>query len=156
MRIAVIAVGRCRNAAFRTGIRDYAGRIGHYASLDQVEVPEERAGKGVAPGEVARREGERILRASPKDAFAVALDVNGDPAGSESLARRLSELGLSGRSRVAFWIGGAFGLAPEVLQAADWRLSLSALTFPHELARLILLEQIYRAFTIIRGESYHK
>jgi len=156
MRITVIAVGKCRKPYIREGVRDYSDRIGHYASLDQTEVAEERGSKGVDIAHVVRREGERILKATPKDAFTIALDPGGKAAGSEDLARRLSDLGLSGRSRAAFWIGGAFGLAREVVQAADWRLSLSAMTFPHELARLILLEQVYRAFTIIRGESYHK
>jgi 23S rRNA (pseudouridine1915-N3)-methyltransferase len=156
MQIAVIAVGRCRKAYIREGVEDYANRIGHYASLDQIEVAEERGSRGVESADVVRREGERILRATPKGAFRVALDLGGKATGSEGLANRMSGLGLSGTSRVAFWIGGAFGLDQEVIRAADWRLSLSAMTFPHEMARLILLEQVYRAFSIIRGESYHK
>ena len=156
MQITVIAVGKCRKPYVREGIGDYAGRIGHYASLDQIEVAEERGSKGVGSAEVVLREGERILNATPGNAFKIALDLGGKPASSKDLAQRLSDLGLSGSSRVVFWIGGAFGLAQDVLKAADWRLSLSAMTFPHEIARLVLLEQVYRAFTIIRGESYHK
>lgn len=156
MQIVLIAIGRCRQASFREGAADYTRRIARYATLEQVEIREERAARGMPAAEVLRREGARILQAVPQGAFVVVLDPAGQICASEAFAARMAELGLRGRSRMAFVIGGAFGLAPEVLQQADWRLSLSPMTFPHELARLILLEQIYRAFTISRGESYHK
>ncbi len=156
MHIALVAVGRCRKAYIKEGVQDYAKRIGHYATFDQFEVSDERSAKGLQINELARREGERILRATPKGFYTVALDVAGQATDSDGLANRLSDLGLGGRNRVAFWVGGAFGLSGEVIQEADWRLSLSEMTLPHELARLVLLEQIYRAFTIIRGENYHK
>ena len=113
--------------------------------------------RGNRPVEIVlAREGERLLQALPNQAFAVALDPTGQTSTSEDLAKRLSSLALNGKSRIAFLIGGAFGLSDAVLARANIRLSLSPMTFPHELARLILVEQLYRAFTIQRGEQYHK
>ena len=156
MRIAVVAVGRCRTPFLRQGIEDYASRIAHYASLNEIEVADERVVKGTVVSKAVEKEGQRLLQAVPKGAYTVALDAAGGPLSSEGLAERISTLGMSGRSRMAFLVGGPFGLAPEVLENTDRQLSLSSMTLPHELARLVLMEQIYRAFTIIRGESYHK
>ena len=156
MRITLLTVGRCRTAYLQEGAVDYAGRIARVAALEQVEVREERAARGRPVAEVVRKEGERLLRAVPKGAYLAALDPSGQTCDSEALAARISELGVRGRSRIVFAVGGPFGLDREILRRADWRLSLSPMTFPHELARLILLEQIYRAFTILQGESYHK
>ena len=156
MRIAVVAVGRCRTPFLRQGIEDYASRIAHYASLNEIEVADERVVKGTVVSKAVGNEGQRLLQAVPKGAYTVALDAAGKPISSDGLAKRISSLGVSGRSRMAFIIGGPFGLAPEVLENTDWQLSLSSMTLPHELARLVLMEQIYRAFTIIRGENYHK
>ena len=97
-----------------------------------------------------------LLQAIPDNAYTVALDREGESCGSEELSRKLARLGVGGKSRIAFVIGGAFGLGRSVIERADWRLSLSRMTFPHEMARLILVEQVYRALTIIRGEEYHK
>ncbi len=156
MQISLLTIGRCRTPYLQEGGMDYARRIGRYATLNHIEAKEERAAGGMPAAEIVRREGERLLQAIPQNAFVVALDPAGPTCCSEDLAERISQLGLQGKSRIAFVIGGAFGLASEVIQRADWRLSLSPMTFPHELARLILLEQIYRAFTILRGERYHK
>ena len=156
MQITLLTVGRCRQPGFQELAAKYARRVVRYATLAQTEIREQRAVRGMPVEEVVRREGERILRAIPKGAYLIALDPAGQPCTSDLFAARISELGLRGRSRLAFAVGGAFGLAPEVVECSDWRLSLSALTFPHELARLVLLEQIYRAFTILRGENYHK
>ena len=156
MEITLLTIGRCRTPYLQEGGTDYASRIGRYARLNHMEVKEERAAEGMSASEIVRREGERLLRAIPQNAFVVALDPAGQTCRSEDLAERISQLGLQGKSRIVIVIGGAFGLAPEVIRKSDWRLSLSPMTFPHELARLILLEQIYRAFTILRGERYHK
>ena len=156
MQITLLTVGKCKEACFRTGAEIYAGRLKHYAALKQVAVREERAGSKIPVPEILSKEGERLLKALPAGAFVVVLDPAGQPCASEALSKRLSKLGLQGKNRIAFIIGGAFGLAPEVLHRAHWRMSLSPMTFPHELARLILLEQLYRAFTILRGEQYHK
>ena len=156
MQISLLTIGRPRNACFREAAADYAHRIARYATLEQTALREERATGGMPAKEIVRREGERILKAVPGGAFVIALDPAGQACTSEALAERISELGMQRRNRVAFLVGGAFGLAPEVIRRADWRLSLSPMTFPHELVRVILLEQVYRAFTILRGESYHK
>jgi 23S rRNA (pseudouridine1915-N3)-methyltransferase len=121
-----------------------------------LEIKEERASKGLLPRDIIDREGERILRAIPTNTYLVALVSGGESCASERLAERFSDLMLRGNSKITFIIGGAFGLSEKITDLADLRLSLSAMTFPHEFARVILLEQIYRAFTIIRGESYHK
>ncbi len=156
MRITLLTVGRCRTAYLEEGAADYARRIGRYATLEQVVVKEERGQKGRLSEDITRKEGTRLLDAVHGNAFLVALDRSGQACTSDDLAARISELGLAGRSRMAFVIGGAFGLAQEVLKRADWRLSISSMTYTHEMTRLVILEQIYRAFTILRGEPYHK
>jgi 23S rRNA (pseudouridine1915-N3)-methyltransferase len=156
MRIFLVAVGRLRDATIRDGVDDYVRRLSHYASVKLVEVKGERVRKGVPRDQLLAREGTRLLQAIPQDAYTIALDRVGESCRSEDLADRLARLGVEGRSRVAFVIGGPLGLASAVIDRADWRLSLSEMTFPHEMSRLILSEQIYRAFTIIRGEDYHK
>lgn len=154
MQITLLCVGKLKAQPFRDGVAEYAKRLGRYTTLKQVDVKEERGNQPVEI--VLAREGERLLQALPNRAFAVALDPTGQTGTSEDLAKRLSSLALNGKSRIAFLIGGAFGLSDAVFARADIRLSLSRMTFPHELARLILVEQLYRAFTIQRGEPYHK
>ena len=156
MQITLLAVGKCRKPYLKEGVSDYIDRIRRYASLEHIEVREEPTpGKGAA-GNALCREGERILRRLPKNAFIVALDPAGASCSSDGLARRIRRTGLEGIGRIAFVVGGPSGLSSRVIRCADWRLSLSSFTFPHEIARLVLLEQIYRAFTIIRGEPYHR
>ena len=154
MQISLLCVGKLKSGPCRDGVAEYLKRLNRYATLSPVDVREERGKKPVET--ILDREGERLLRALPENAFAIALDPAGQTCSSEGLARRLSNLALDGKGRIAFLIGGAFGLSKAVLNRADWRLSLSPMTFPQELARLILVEQLYRAFTILRGEQYHK
>ncbi len=154
MQIHLLSVGRPRNTAFRDGAAEYLKRLKHYATIQSVAVREEPGHR--SPDEILRKEADRLERALPQDAYVVALDRSGDMCDSRQLAERLSQLGLLGRSRAVFLVGGPLGLSEELMARADWRLSLSPMTFPHELARLVLLEQLYRAFTIIRGEQYHK
>ena len=156
MQIMLLAVGKCRKPYLREGVSDYINRIRRYASLEHIELREERTPrKGATPSGLCR-EGERILRSLPENAFLVALDPTGDTCSSDALARRIQRIGIEGMRRIVFVVGGPSGLSSPVIQRADWRLSLSSFTFPHEIARLILLEQIYRAFTITRGEPYHR
>ena len=156
MQILLLAVGKCRKPYLRDGVSDYIDRIRRYASLEHIEVKEEPTpGRGAASNGLCK-EGERILRRVPRNATIVALDPAGESCSSDGLARRILRIGLDGTGRIAFVVGGPSGLSARVIRRADWRLSLSSFTFPHEIARLVLLEQIYRAFTIMRGEPYHR
>jgi 23S rRNA (pseudouridine1915-N3)-methyltransferase len=158
LRLDVIVVGRLREAYLRTGIEDYARRLRRYVPLEVVEVREVSLPPGASAAEVEAakaREGEEILGRIGGDTLTVALDERGELFTSRQLAEWLARLTAGGASRAAFVIGGPRGLAPSVLERADLRLALSRLTFPHELCCLILLEQLYRAFKILRREPYH-
>jgi 23S rRNA (pseudouridine1915-N3)-methyltransferase len=154
MRVLVAAVGKVKGG-FAAPIADYEGRVRRYFTLETAEVKEQPA-RGGDLELVRQEEGKRLLARVPAGLDVITLDRLGEAWTSERLAGYLSELGLRGRSGACFLIGGAFGLSPEVLAAADHRLSISAFTLPHELARLVLMEQLYRAGTIMRGEPYHK
>lgn len=153
MRVSIIAVGRVRDTHLAAAIREYEGRSAHYWNLDVAEVREEPA-RGQAPAIVKEREGERLL-ARAGSALVVACDPNGEGLSSEKFSTWLSERRDAAQD-VAFVIGGAFGLSAAVLQRASRKLLLAPFTLPHELARLVLAEQLYRAGTLMRGEPYHK
>jgi len=153
MQITLLTVGKAKEASYRDAAQNYIKRLKHYATFDEIEVREERNGQ---TPDIVQKEGDRLLKALRPNTFVIALDPVGKSCNSETLAKCLADLSIHRQSRLIFMIGGPFGLAPNVLSRADWRLSLSPMTFPHELARVILLEQLYRAFTIIRGEKYHK
>lgn len=155
MRITLLAPGRLKKTYLREGCRDFLSRLSHYVNVQVVEVREEPCGKGAAPETVKQKEAQRILERVPESAILVALDEHGVQMGSEELAALFCSWRDRGTRDVAFVIGGPLGLAPELLNRAQKRLSLSAMTFPHEFVRLIILEQFYRAFTIIHGEPYH-
>lgn len=138
MQLSVIAVGRLKEPAARAWADEYWGRIRRYVRADEVEV----------------KDAAGLERAIPPDAFVVALEVDGQALGSEAFARKLEVWGSTGKGRIAFLIGGAEGLPRELSRKADVRLSLSPMTLPHRLARVVLLEQLYRALTILRGEPY--
>ena len=155
MKIALVAVGRPRGPAAEL-IAEYEARAKRYFTFDAAEVKEEAFRR---PGDAARvrdEEGKRLLARVPIGMEIVALHETGKQWTSQRLADWLNELGLRGSSGAAFDIGGAYGLSDEVLARARHQLSLSAMTLPHELARLVLAEQLYRAGTILRGEPYHK
>lgn len=153
MVVHVVAVGRLADPGLRAACGDYASRVRRVWGL---EVHEVRSPAGrFSPAERMRREGERLLAALPRSALAVALTPAGRSETSEGFARRLGEWQASGRN-VAFVLGGADGLDAQVIRRCALSLSLSPLTFPHELARLILLEQLYRGATILRGTPYHR
>jgi 23S rRNA (pseudouridine1915-N3)-methyltransferase len=159
VHIQVIAVGRLKEKYLSQAIEEYMKRLGAYAKVQIVEVADEKAPENLSPAEevlVKEREGERILAVVKPDAFLIALAIDGARWSSEQLAKELDRLATYGRSSVAFVIGGSLGLADAVLARADQRLSFSAMTFPHQIMRLLLLEQVYRAFKINRGEPYHK
>jgi 23S rRNA (pseudouridine1915-N3)-methyltransferase len=153
-RSTIVAVGKLRGWAAE-GCEDYLTRLRRYFPVEIVEVPEEDMNRR-SPQDVLAAEGERLLKRIPTGAHVVALDrVRGKPLSSEELARKLDSLGVSGRSHVVFVLGGPLGLSPEVLGRADERLSFGPMTLPHALARVVLLEQLYRAVKIGRGEKYH-
>lgn len=153
-RATVVAVGRLKGWA-ADGAGDYAKRLRRYFTVEIIEVPEEDLNRKPA-GEVLAAEGDKLLRRIPDGAYVVALDrENGEGISSEGLARRLDSLGLSGSSHVAFVLGGPLGLSKEVLKRADAVISFGQITVPHALARIVLLEQLYRAVKIERGEKYH-
>jgi 23S rRNA (pseudouridine1915-N3)-methyltransferase len=150
----IVAVGRLRGWAAE-GCDDYLDRLRRYFPVEVVEVPEEDMNRR-SPEEVLAAEGERLLKRLPAKAYVIALDrERGAHLCSEEFSRKLSAVGVSGQSRVAFVLGGPLGLAPEVLGRADERLSFGPITLPHALARVVLLEQLYRAAKIERGEKYH-
>ena len=150
----IVAVGRLRGWAAE-GCDDYLKRLRRYFPVEVLEVLEEDMNRRRAEDVLAAEE-QRLLGRLPAGAYVIALDrEKGERLSSEQLARRLSSLGLSGRSRVAFVLGGPLGLSPRVLGQADERLSFGPITLPHALARAVLLEQLYRAVKIERGEKYH-
>ena len=159
MHIQIAAVGRLKEKYLVQGIAEYAKRLGPYVKLTLTEVPDEKAPETMSPAEEAQvreREGERLLAQLKPDAHVVALAIGGELWSSEDLADQLDKLATYGRSHVAFVIGGSTGLAPAVLQRAQQKLSFGRMTLPHQLMRLVLIEQVYRAVKINRGEPYHK
>ena len=150
----IVAVGRLKGWSAE-GCDDYLSRLRRYFPVEVLEVLEEDMNRRRAEDVLAAEE-QRLLGRLPAGAYVIALDrEKGERLSSEQLARRLSSLGLSGRSRVAFVLGGPLGLSPRVLGQADERLSFGPITLPHALARVVLLEQLYRAVKIERGEKYH-
>lgn len=159
MKITLITVGKIKEKYLKEAIAEYTKRLGKYCSLTIVEVADEKTPErvGEAAEEAIRaKEGERILKHIPEDAFVITLEISGRMLSSEGLAEKIEELGIRGRSHIAFIIGGSIGLGREVLKKSDFALSFSKMTFPHQLMRVILLEQIYRSYRIINGEPYHK
>jgi 23S rRNA (pseudouridine1915-N3)-methyltransferase len=159
MHIQIVTVGKLKEKYLSMGIDEYLKRLGAYAKVAVVEVADEKAPETMSPAEelqVKRREGERILSQIKQDSHVVALALDGASWSSEQLATHLDGLGTYGRSHVTFVIGGSLGLSDEVLRRADQKLSFGKMTYPHQLMRLILVEQIYRAFKIMRREPYHK
>lgn len=154
MRFLLVAVGKPRDAALSAAISEYEGRAARYWPLGTAEVREE-SGRATSPELVREREGERLLGKVPPGGRIICCDPAGEAMSSERFARWLVELREAARD-VVFLIGGAHGLAPAVLGRAERRLLLAPWTLPHELARLVLAEQLYRAGTIARGEPYHK
>ncbi|MDK2973832.1 MAG: rRNA (pseudouridine1915-N3)-methyltransferase [Methanofollis sp.] len=159
MQVGVIAVGKVKDRYINEGIAEYEKRLRPYADLRIVEVRDERVPNRASEaeeGQVKAAEGDQILAAVPEGALLIALDVAGEAWSSEELASRMKEWEIAGKNEIVFMIGGPLGLSPTVLSRADVCLSFSRMTFLHTMVRLILLEQVYRAFRIMRGEPYHK
>ncbi|WHY67105.1 23S rRNA (pseudouridine(1915)-N(3))-methyltransferase RlmH [Neobacillus sp. SuZ13] len=159
MNISIITVGKLKEKYLKQGIEEYLKRLTAYAKVDVIEVPDEKAPEVLSDLEmvqVKQKEGERILAKISQDTYVIALAIQGKLGSSEELADSLDKLATYGKSKIAFVIGGSLGLSEEVIKRSNEQLSFSRMTFPHQLMRLILVEQIYRAFRINRGEPYHK
>jgi 23S rRNA (pseudouridine1915-N3)-methyltransferase len=159
MKITVIAVGKIKEKFFRDAVCEYEKRLGRYCKLEIIQVEDEktpdRAGEATELA-IKKKESDRILKYVRDDAYVVTLEIQGKTYTSEGFANLLDKLAVSGVSHIQFIIGGSLGLHPDVSQRADTSVSFSEMTFPHQLMRVILLEQIYRGYRIINHEPYHK
>ena len=158
MKITVIAVGKIKEKFYTDAIAEYSKRLSRYCRLEVIQVADEKTPDGASEAQerqIKEKEGSRIL-AQKDGAYVIALAVQGTMLSSEQLASKLNKLGVDGQSQIVLIIGGSLGLSDEVLKRADYHLSFSPMTFPHQLMRVILLEQIYRSYRIISGEPYHK
>ena len=159
IQVKLICVGKMREKYYTEAFAEYAKRLQAYCRLELLEITEQRLPDRPSDREIAaalEREGQEILKAVPADAYTVALCVEGRQMPSEGMAALIAERESSGRPKLCFVIGGSFGLAPSVKARADRRLSMSQMTFPHHLARVMLIEQLYRGFKINEGSQYHK
>lgn len=159
MKITVIAVGKIKEKFFRDAIAEYEKRLGRYCRLEIVSVEDEKTPDGAgeaAENQIKKKEAERILRCIKDDAYVITLEIDGKNYDSEGFSELIEELGVRGCGQLQFVIGGSLGLHEEVKRRADLAVSFSKMTFPHQLMRVILLEQIYRAYRIIHHEPYHK
>ena len=159
MKITLLAVGKIKEKYLRDGIAEYAKRLGRYCKLEITEVADEKTPDRASAAEelqIKQTEGQRLLRCIRDTDYVIALAIDGSTPDSVALSQKLETLGVQGKSSLTFVIGGSLGLSDEVLRRADYRLSFSRLTFPHQLMRMILLEQIYRSYRIMCGEPYHK
>ncbi|MFP4662438.1 MAG: 23S rRNA (pseudouridine(1915)-N(3))-methyltransferase RlmH [Halanaerobiales bacterium] len=158
MEVNILAVGKVKEVYLQTGIDEFTKRLQPYTKINIIEVNDERIPSNPSMADITGvkdREGERIIDALTERTYVIALDVKGKPMTSEGLARSINNLQVRGYSSITFIIGGALGLSQAVLYRTDFHLSMSHMTFTHQMARLILIEQIYRAFKINRGEPYH-
>ena len=159
MKITLVTVGKIKERFFADAIKEYEKRLSRYCRLEIVQVADEKTPEKASEAkarQIREREGERILAQLKEGAYVIALAIEGKMASSEELAKKLEKLGITGKSQVVFVIGGSLGLSEAVLKRADEQLSFSRMTFPHQLMRVMLLEQIYRSYRIIAGEPYHK
>ena len=159
MKITCVVVGKIKEKYFTDAIKEYSKRLSRYCKLEIVELADEKTPDGASEAEelaIREKEGERILKALKDDAYVIALAIEGKMLDSVELSRKIESLGISGTSHIAFVIGGSLGLAPAVMKRADYALSFSRMTFPHQLMRVVLLEQLYRSYRIIKNEPYHK
>ncbi|QOX64783.1 23S rRNA (pseudouridine(1915)-N(3))-methyltransferase RlmH [Anoxybacterium hadale] len=159
MNITILCIGKLKERYWTEAIAEYSKRLSKYCTLTINELKEEKAPDNPSNAEesaVKDAEGKSILKQIKKDSYVIVLAIKGKELDSEALSEKIRTLGISGKSDITFVIGGSFGLSDEVLSRADFQLSFSKLTFPHQMMRVILLEQIYRSFKIIRNETYHK
>ncbi len=159
MKITCVVVGKIKEKYFTDAIKEYSKRLSRYCKLEIVELADEKTPDGASEAEevaIREKEGERILKALKDDAYVIALAIEGKMLDSVELSQKIDRLGVSGTSHIAFVIGGSLGLAPAVMKRANYALSFSRMTFPHQLMRVVLLEQLYRSYRILKNEPYHK
>jgi 23S rRNA (pseudouridine1915-N3)-methyltransferase len=159
VNISIVTIGKLKEKYLKQGIDEYLKRLSAYAKIEVVELPDEKAPENLSETEmeqVKEKEGERLLSKISDDTHVIALAIEGKMKSSEQLAKDLDQLATYGKSKITFVIGGSLGLSHTVMKRANDTLSFSKMTFPHQLMRLILVEQVYRAFRINRGEPYHK
>ena len=158
-RVTVLCVGKLKEKFYLEAAAEYVKRLQRFCKLELVELPESRLPESPSPAEVQRAlaaEAAAIRERLPKGGAVIALCIEGKPCSSVELSRRMEELAVAGKTQLTFLIGGSVGLDESLKRQVDWRLSMSPMTFPHHLARIILLEQIYRAYQISAGTKYHK
>ena len=159
MKITIVTVGKIKEKYLKDAIAEYGKRLSRYCKLEIVETSYENTPDGASElmeQQIRRKEGERIEKYLREDAYVIALAIDGKMLSSEEFSEKIGSLGVSGVSHIIFIIGGSIGLDEQILRRADYRLSFSKMTFPHQLMRVILLEQIYRAYRILNHEPYHK
>ncbi len=159
MKITILCVGKIKEKYFSDAIAEYSKRLSRYCTLEIIEVQDEKTPDGAGEAiekQIKEKEGERLLSKMKDGCYAIALAIKGKKLTSEGLAKKIEDLSTGGTGHIAFVIGGSLGLSDAVLSKCDMHLSFSDMTFPHQLMRVILLEQVYRAYRIISGEPYHK
>lgn len=159
MNINIIAIGKLKEKYWVDAVKEYSKRLGSYCTLNITELKESPLRANPSPADeeaVKKAEGADILSRIKSSDYVITLEIKGKALSSEQLASKIDDLGINGKSSIVFVIGGSLGLSAEVSRRADFKLSFSSMTFPHQMMRVILLEQIYRSFKIIRHEAYHK
>ena len=155
----MIAVGKIKEKYLKDAITEYGKRLSRYCKLEVIEVADEKTPEQASEAveeSIRAKEGERLLKHIRDDMYVITLEIGGKMLTSEEFAEKIETLGVQGKSSIAFVIGGSIGLGEEVLKRSDFALSFSKMTFPHQLMRVVLLEQVYRGYRIINGEPYHK
>lgn len=159
LKIKIITVGKLKEKYLVQGINEYLKRLQSYAKVEIIEVADEKAPENLSEAEMLQvkgKEGERILAKINDQDYVFVLAINGKQFSSEEFSKEIVQLGINGKSQLAFVIGGSLGLSDQVLKRSQQQMSFGKLTYPHQLMRLVLVEQIYRGFRIMRGEPYHK
>ena len=159
MKITILTVGKIKEKYLRDAIAEYSKRLSRYAKLEIIEVADEKTPDNASETvetNIKNKEAERLLKYIRDDAYLITLEIKGKQLTSEELAQKIDTLGVQGTSHIIFVIGGSLGLGEEVLKRSNYALSFSKMTFPHQLMRVILLEQIYRSYQILSGTKYHK
>lgn len=159
MKITILCVGKIKEKYFSMAIDEYVKRLSRYCKLEIIEVPDEKTDENASAAEekmVKEKEGERIRKNIRDASYVIALAIDGKQLDSVELSEKIEKLGVQGVSHITFVIGGSLGLDERILERADYKLSFSKMTFPHQLMRVVLLEQIYRSYRIMNGEPYHK